>query len=91
MFILSAALIEEVLAVRVQEWHEQCGHVSNSELKMTLELYPSINVKVPLNIKCLSCLKGKSQRKKFPDTKCFYYPVLHSVHMDICGPFSQSS
>lgn len=72
-------------------WHRRLAHLNRRDMKilqyMSTGMNPGRDPKVP----CISCVKGKQHRSKFPESTFRANKILHLIHSDLCGPMQTPS
>lgn len=86
-FVASAVTSSEI-------WHRRLGHVNSNYLNRMQDAVEGFTLDRKTNISktsCIVCCEGKQSRLPFPHNGNRSEELLHTVHTDICGPFSNVS
>ena len=71
-------------------WHERMGHINKDSISKLQKVVEGISTIKKVN-HCLSCAKGKQQRKPFNSRSSHSEDILDIVHIDVMGPFEIES
>lgn len=74
-------------------WHRRLGHVNSNYLNKMQDAVEGLTLDRKTDItksSCVVCCEGKQSRLPFPNNNNRSNELIHTIHTDICGPFSPS-